>query len=139
MRDERGSVTFWVLGLVVVVLFVGGLSVDLWRAVSERRELAGMATAAAAAAASGIDTELWREAGQLRLDESASTNLAYDNLSRQPLGEKLESATVTVDPAGQSVTVRVALRLELTLLRLLGLTEGIPISAQATASPVVRG
>ena len=40
--SERGSITFWVLGLAVATLFIGGLSVDLWRVMSDRRELAAV-------------------------------------------------------------------------------------------------
>src|SRR6266540_1415895 len=37
---ERGQVTVWMLGLAVMLLFLGGLSLDLWRAFTQRQNLA---------------------------------------------------------------------------------------------------
>ena len=48
--DERGTITLWVLGLCISLMFLGGLSLDLWRAVADRRELSSMADTAATAA-----------------------------------------------------------------------------------------
>jgi len=45
LRDEGGWVALWMLGLALLVLALGGLSLDLWRAISERRELAAAADA----------------------------------------------------------------------------------------------
>ena len=45
--NERGSVTFWMLGLAIALLTVGVLSVDLWALIGERRELTAVADAAA--------------------------------------------------------------------------------------------
>src|SRR5438128_12171130 len=36
--DEHGTTTLWVLGLCISLLFLGGLSLDLWRAVADRRQ-----------------------------------------------------------------------------------------------------
>ncbi len=41
-------------------MFLGGLSVDLWRAVADRRELSSMADSAATAAANGVDIDALR-------------------------------------------------------------------------------
>ena len=65
---QRGQVTLLGLGLVVVVVFVGGMALDLARAFSERRALAEMADAAAAAGANGIDVVSYRQSGELSLD-----------------------------------------------------------------------
>ena len=51
MKTERGTVTLWVLGLCVSIMFRGGLGVDLWRGVAVRRELSAVADAAASAGA----------------------------------------------------------------------------------------
>jgi len=39
VRAEHGTVTLWVLGLCIALMFLGGLSLDLWRAVAVRREM----------------------------------------------------------------------------------------------------
>jgi Flp pilus assembly protein TadG len=59
--DERGWMTLWFLGLCVMLLFVGGLSLDLWHAFSERRSLAAAADAGARAGASMIDEQACRD------------------------------------------------------------------------------
>ena len=54
-RDERGTMTLWVLGLCIAVLFLGGLSLDLWRVITVRRSLVAMADTGATAGANGLD------------------------------------------------------------------------------------
>ena len=66
-RDERGTMTLWVLGLCIAVLFLGGLSLDLWRVIAVRRSLVAMADAGATAGANGLDQAALRD-GVLRLD-----------------------------------------------------------------------
>ena len=53
-NDEHGMITLWILGLVLVLFAVGGISLDLWRVFGDRRELVSMADAAAAAGAFAI-------------------------------------------------------------------------------------
>ena len=68
MRESRraGTVTLWVLGLCVVVLFLGGLGLDLWRGIATRRELSAMADAVATAAANGVDEQALRADGTVQ-------------------------------------------------------------------------
>ena len=40
MKSDRGSITIWMLGLSVLLLLFGGLSIDFWRALALQRELA---------------------------------------------------------------------------------------------------
>ena len=49
MNRERGSITFWMLGLSIALLTLGVVSVDLWNLMAHRRELASLADAAALA------------------------------------------------------------------------------------------
>ena len=51
-RHESGTITLWMLGLCLMLFLLGGISLDLWRAFSERRSLAASADAAAVAGAS---------------------------------------------------------------------------------------
>ena len=62
-------ITLWVLGLTISVMFLGGLGVDLWRAIAVRREVSTMADAAATAGANGLDESALR-GGRLELDDS---------------------------------------------------------------------
>lgn len=137
--DERGSVTLWMLGLGLMLLTLGGLSLDLWRLVGERRELATMADAAAVAAANGVDVELFRETGLVRLDPSRASGLALDSLARQPVGDdiRLGADWLAIEPDGVSVVITVRRTVELTLLRLAGGSE-VDIGASGRAVAHVR-
>jgi hypothetical protein len=105
MADERGTVTLWVLGLCVAVLFLGGLSLDLWRAVGDRRELAGMADAAASAGANGLDENALR-AGRLRLDPVRVEALARATLDQFPHARVLDRVDIRVEGIRVVVTLR---------------------------------
>lgn len=131
---EDGTVTLWALGLCVMLLFLGGISLDLWRVFSERRALAGAVDAAAIAGASGIDEEAFRQAGILRLDPDRAESLAWANLAAQTDDRSLVSADVAAGP--EEVTVVVVGRVEFTLLRVL-MPGGEPftVRVEATARP----
>jgi Flp pilus assembly protein TadG len=59
-RRESGTITLWMLGLCLMLFLLGGISLDLWRAFSERRSLAATADAAAVAGASALDEAAYR-------------------------------------------------------------------------------
>lgn len=113
---ESGSVTFWMLGLALIVLALGGLSLDVWRVFLERRDLAGIVDAAAIAGASAIDEAAFRRVGEVRIDptEAARTACAYLRMhSERPIS----CAGIHADPVG--VEVMASREVELTLLNLL--------------------
>jgi Flp pilus assembly protein TadG len=83
LREEAGQITLWVLGLAVALLGLGGISVDLWRVMSERSELAVIADSAAVAGANGIDVDWYRATGEVRLVESLAQDLALSILSQE--------------------------------------------------------
>lgn len=122
------------LGLVVVLLFVGGMGLDLARAFSERRALTEVADAAAAAGANGIDVTTYRRTGELILDPTLARELAYDSVATQAdvrsiLGVQLVEADQTV------VAVEVRGEVPLTLLRIFTLGEPLQLRVRAEASP----
>lgn len=132
--DERGTVTLWVLGLCLMMLFMGGLPLDLWRAFSERRALAGMVDAAAVAGASGIDANAFRSRGSVRLDPDASQALAWESLQGQEDTRSLVDAAV--EATTQHVTVTAVGKVDFTLLRIfLSGQEPFRITVRATAEP----
>lgn len=114
--NERGSITFWVLGLAIAVLFLGGLSVDLWRVMSDRRELAAVADSAAAAGASALDVDFWRSDGKVRLLDDEAADLAGRVVEQHGVtAELIEPVVVAV--SGDSVQITLTREVELTLLR----------------------
>jgi hypothetical protein len=102
-RDERGTITLWVLGLCLCVLFLGGLSLDLWRGITLRRDLQAMADAAAIAGADGLDEQSLRDGGAA-LDAARVQALAAGNLAAQSDADAVDRADVTLD--GNRVVVR---------------------------------
>lgn len=132
--DERGTVTLWVLGLCLMMLFIGGIPLDLWRAFSERRALAGMVDAAAVAGASGIDANAFRSTSTVRLDPDASQALAWESLQGQEDTRSLVDAAV--EATTQHVTVTAVGKVDFTLLRIfLSGQEPLRITVRATAEP----
>ena len=131
-RDEGGSITLWVLGLCVMMLFVGGIALDLWRAFSERRALAGMVDAAVVAGSSGIDTAYFRETSQLRLDPTLAEELAVQNLEAQQDDRALTDAQVMATP--EEIFVSATGQVDFTLLRIfMADEEPFTVSVSATA------
>lgn len=131
--DEAGAVVLWLLGLCVVLLFIGGLSLDLWRAFSERRALAGAVDAAAVAGTSGIDAEVLRATGQVVLDPPAAEDLATANLAAQTDLGALTGVEITATPTLITVTATGAV--DLTLTRVLLDPAPLAIRVTATAGP----
>lgn len=135
---EKGSVTLWMMGLGLLLLTLGGLSVDLWRLIAERRELAVMAEAAAVAAVNAVHEEVFRQTGEIVLRPAEAVELAERSLLAQPGG-----SDQTLDPdwfvLEDEVTVVVTLRrtVEFTLLRIAG-AEPVAIGASARAVADVR-
>jgi hypothetical protein len=132
-RDERGTMTLWVLGLCIAVLFLGGLSLDLWRVITVRRSLVAMADTGATAGANGLDQAALRN-GVLHLDPSLARADADDGLRAQSGWPAVDAATV--DVSANRVTVTVRAHVEFTLLGIF--VHGDPVEVQASASAEPR-
>ena len=133
---ERGSVTFWVLGLAFALMSLGVLSVDLWTLIAERRELAAVADAAASAAVGAVDESEWRHAQNLILDREEASNRAWLILSQ---GGRKGDVRADIEFAPDGVTVRVALtrHVETALLGLAG-RHVVEVGAASEATAVLR-
>lgn len=132
--SDRGSVTIWVLGLSMLLLTFGGLTLDYWRALALQRELASVADSAAVAAASGIDEEVYRATGEVVLNESRAIDLAYEAVAWQ--GVDVLSVEVTVIPTSASVTLTGVVELGL-LGVFVDQEEPLTVRGSATAVPVL--
>ena len=136
MRSDRGSVTFWTLGLCILLLFFGGLAIDFWRALALQRELAAVADSLAVAAASGIDEEHYRLTGEVIIDPTRAAGLGSTYVASQDV--ELTDMSVTTADDGSSVSVLIEGRLELGLLGLLvDQNEPLTVNARANAIPVL--
>jgi Flp pilus assembly protein TadG len=129
---EQGTITFFVLGLCLMLFLLGGVSLDLWRAFSTRRALAATADAAALAGASALDEDRYRASGGLVLVPSLVEARARQSVARQR--DTVDLRGVEVHTAADSVTVVVHGRVSLTLLDLLH-TSNLDVRVTATATP----
>jgi Putative Flp pilus-assembly TadE/G-like len=131
-HDQNGMITLWILGLVIAVMFLGGLGLDLWRAVAVRREVSTMADAAATAGADGLDENALR-GDALQLDDTRVRQLVAAELAEYPNAQRLEGEEVTIAGARVSVSLR-----ETVHFSLLGIFMGggrFVVRATATAEP----
>jgi hypothetical protein len=131
-HDERGTITLWVLGLCLCVLFLGGLSLDLWRGITLRRDLQAMADAAATAGADGLDEQSLRDGGAA-LDAARVRALAAGNLDAQSDRDVVDGADVAID--ADRVTVRLHGRVRTSLLGVFLGSREWEVAATAAAEP----
>jgi hypothetical protein len=131
VEGERGTATLWVLGLCIALMFLGGLSLDFWRALAVRRELSARADAAATAGASGLDEDSLR-AGIVTLDPARARALAAQEL----VGMTLDNAEIGI--ASHSVTVRLRDHVNFSLLGIFMPGETFVVEVQARAAPEER-
>ena len=136
VRDERGTVTLWVLGLCVVVFFLGGLGLDLWRGIATRRELSAMADSVATAAANGVDEQALRADGTVRLDPARVRAIADETLTRDDRASGLRAVSLQV--AGDDVVVTLEDEVPFSLLGVFVHGEPFTVRVTATASPETR-
>jgi uncharacterized membrane protein len=137
-RDERGFFTIWVLGLCVIVLFVGGISLDLWRALEQRRNLASVADAASIAAASHIDLDAYRATPSVvRLDRVDARNTALNYVEQAADQENLHITVRDVSVDDTHLEVHLESRIDSSLLRILRPGTSYDVSVTSAAEPRV--
>ena len=131
---DRGSVVLFLLGLGVALLLLGGIALDLWRLVGERRELHLLADAAALAATSGIDIGAFRQSGVLQL-EPGSVDLLIEGVLLEQSDDfvsELRRPVVEYDLDGCDVAVRLEKTFDFSLLAL-GEADDITLTATGCA------
>ena len=135
MSSERGSVTVWMLALVLIVVAVGGLALDLWRILDHKQRMESLADSAAVAGAALLDEGLYRSSGQLALDPTAAESRARAVLS----ASRMPARSVQVVADAGSITVTLQDPVELSLLALLlPSEEAVVVSGSAVAGPSLR-
>ncbi len=132
-RAESGTITLWLLGLCLVLFALGGISLDLWRAFSERRALAATADAAALAGASAVDEARYRASGELLLDPALAETRARAHIAHQLDRAALRAVSVHADT--EAVTVVVHGIVGFTLLGVLAPKGDFAVQVTATAIP----
>jgi Flp pilus assembly protein TadG len=131
--DESGTTTLWMLGLCLMLLLLGGISLDLWRAFSERRALAASADAAAVAGASALDEAAYRSSGVVRLVPADARRRAQASLADQLDRRSLRDARI--EATEEEVTVVVGGSVDFSLLQIADPGDEFAITVRATARP----
>lgn len=134
-HDERGdAMVVWCLLIAVMLLPLGGLSVDLWHGIEVQRQLQSAAEDAAVAGASGIDVVEYRQTGCIVLDPVLAIPLAQANIASQGLGP-VASADIVVSPDRLEMSVELSEDVHLTLLSWVAGPRPLVVVATATSGP----
>ena len=138
-RNDHGftSVTFMLMTLVMVIA-VGGISIDLWHLVAEHREVAGVVDGAAISAANAIDMEALRQDPPLvQLDQDRAVTRACSYLRANGEAGLCPGPDAEVVVGSDTVSVTLRRDVHLTLLRIFaGLdpqSDAVPIEVGATS------
>jgi Flp pilus assembly protein TadG len=132
-RAESGTTTLWMVGLCLMLFLLGGISLDLWRAFSERRSLAATADAAAVAGASALDEAAYRSSGAVRLVPADARRRAEASLADQLDRRALRDARV--DATEEEVRIVVGGSVAFSLLQMVAPGDEFAITVHATARP----
>ena len=119
--------------MCVSLLFLGGLGLDFWRAIAERRELSARADAAATAAANALDEDALR-GGVIRVVPDRARAIAVAELAGDP--EPLDETRIAVD--GNTVTVTIRDHVDFSLLGIFMPGDRFEIEVHARAAPDER-
>ena len=135
------STPVMIVFVAILVLLLGGVSVDLWRVVAEHREITTLVDGAAIAGATAVDEEVLYTQPALdpQLDAAEAVGRVCDYLVRN--GVELSCpGEVDVVVGVTDITVTFERDVEVTLLRLLTLAGGStdPIAVGATSTAVLQ-
>jgi uncharacterized membrane protein len=131
-NDQAGfSAPIMVLLMAMMVLFIGGISIDLWRVIADHREVSGLADGAAVAGATAVDIAAFE--ADPTADPILVPALAVQRVC-QYMDDHAEvtdcpSATLTVDFAADLTAIEVTFQreVELTFLRIVEVGGADPI------------
>lgn len=135
--DERGFFTIWILGLCVMLFAMGGISLDLWRGFTDRRELAAITDAAAIAGASQLDLNAFKQDSKNPvLDPVLAQNAALQYLNTQAAesGITFTSAPV-VTVENNTVSIEATTNVKFTLLKFFDPNGSFNLTTHSSSSP----
>jgi Putative Flp pilus-assembly TadE/G-like len=129
MERDRGTITIWTLGMILVVSFLGWLSLGLWSVFAERRDLAAAADQAAQSGATALDVQEFRTTGGTVLDPTLAEQRALDSLTQQNLGP---ITNIYIQATTEQIVVTLETHVELGLLSVLT-NDDEPLHIRVTA------
>jgi len=136
--DEQGGFfTIWVLGLCVVLLFIGGLSLDLWNGFSQRRQLEEIADGATVAGGSQIDLPTFKSNGTVVLDVNAARRSAFQYIDQAKADDNITLTEEKVEVVDNHLRVELSRNVAMTLTKVLApVTDPYVIKVSSAAEPV---
>lgn len=139
LRHEEGgfSAPIMVLLMAMMVLFIGGISIDLWRVIADHREVSGLADGAAIAGATALDIAAFEADPTVDpiLNPSLATQRVCQYMADHEGVSACPSATLTVEfaPDLSAIAVGFQRKVELTFLRVVEVGGADPIVVYADA------
>ncbi len=112
----------------MLILSIGAVTIDVWRAFSARRALASTADSAAQAGANRIDVVHFSATGDVLLDPARAEQLAYQSVAAQADTPGITGIDALATPQRITVVVNVQVN-----LGLLGLFADGPLEITVTA------
>lgn len=139
-RDQHGdALVVFCVAMILVILPLGGISLDLWHAISDERALQSAADAAAAAGAGAINVSAYRvNQSNPVLDPVQASDNALARLQQQSDLPAL-SQPPEIDATSTQITVTLREHVPLTLLRLALGNRTIDIVATSSSAPRASG
>lgn len=137
-RDESGfSAPIMVLVMAMMVMVIGGISVDLWRIIADHREVTGLVDGAAIAGATAVDIEAFEldPTADPILNPVQATTRVCEYMSSHAGVTACPGATLTIDfpPDLTGIEVSFQRDVELTLLRVVEVGGAAPVTVYAEA------
>lgn len=137
-RSEAGfSAPIMVLLMAMMVLFIGGISIDLWRVIADHREVSGLADGAAIAGATAIDLAAFEEnpSADPVLDPALAVQRVCDYMGEHGGVADCPSTSLTIEFAPDLTAIEVSYQreVELTLLRIVDVGGADPIVVYSDA------
>lgn len=137
-RERGDALVVFCVAMIIVILPLGGISLDLWHAISEERTLQSAADAAAAAGAGAINLTAYRvDQAYPVLDTAQATSAAYASLQRADLPALAQPPEIDATPQG--ITVILKENVSVTLLTLAVGNRTINIVATSSSGPRASG
>ncbi len=131
-KNERGSLALFGVLMAVVFLTVGGISIELWNVLSQRRQLSAVADAAASAGASAVDPDAYRANGELIVIPELGRDRAAAAIAASNL--EVSGANFQLQVTADLVSVQASGEVDLIILGIIG-AEPIRLNVLAEASP----
>lgn len=137
-HDEGGfSAPIMILVMAMMVMIIGGISIDLWRIIADHREVTGLADGAAVAGATAVDVEAFEAdpTADPVLQPALAVQRVCEYMATYGGVADCPSSTLTINFAPDLSGIEVTFQrdVDLTLLRAIEVAGTEPVTVYADA------